>query len=115
MGDAIRVIDRRLARCQFRPAPQARTEQCFLRGERAFEETAIFLQRCFHWTDRPAVNSGGGDADEKNPVEARIARGQSAIGSVTVDHSLPLTMIGADTSHFLTLDYFKFYVLKRSA
>src|SRR5947199_395735 len=74
MGDAIRVIDRRLARCQFRPAPQARTEQCFLRGERAFEETAIFLQRCFHWTDRPAVNSGGGDADEKNPVEARIGR-----------------------------------------
>jgi len=78
-----------VARRQFRPAPQARTEQCFLRGEGVLEETAIFLQRCFHWTDRPAVNSGGSDADKKDPVEARIARGQSAIGSVTVDHALP--------------------------
>src|SRR5205809_7579322 len=37
MSDPIRVIDRRPSRRQFRPAPQTRTEQCFLRGEGALE------------------------------------------------------------------------------
>jgi len=88
MGNAMRLVDRRLARRQFRPAPQARAERRLFRRLGVREKAAVLLLGHLGGANRPAVDSGGRNADEKHPVKTRIVGGQGLVFGVSVSHGL---------------------------
>src|SRR5579859_1015085 len=69
---------RRAGRC-FRPATQAGPETRLGRSSGAGEifDVLLFRRRCR--ADRPAIDAGGGHADEETPVEAWVPRQASSI------------------------------------
>src|SRR4051812_36326339 len=80
--------ERKLGR-NFRPATQAWAEAGFLRRRGRRIERDIFELRRARRADRPAVDSGGLDADEQSSVEAGVARRDCAVasGAVHIHHA----------------------------
>ena len=78
LRDALRVVHRRAARRQFRTAAQAGAEARPARPPAGCRRSGSWTSfGVFAGTDRPAVDAGRRDADEEDPVEARIAGRQA--------------------------------------
>ena len=82
--DPLRVVHRRIPRCQFGTTTQARTETGALGLLRRVEKAAVGRLRCFHRADRTAIDVRRRDADEEDAVESGIARGQGPIEPAAV-------------------------------
>ena len=80
----LRRVGQRQTRSHLRPAAQARAEAVRFRQRGVGEEAAVLAPRQPHPAYRPAIDAGGRDADEQPPIEAGIAGGDHAVGSVVV-------------------------------
>ena len=88
---ALGVVHRRAAGRQLGTAAQAGPEAGLLGFLRRAEEAAVDLLRRLRRADRPAVDAGGGHADEEHAVEAGVARGQRGVrASGVVRHALTI-------------------------
>ena len=67
---------------QLRPAAQARPEARALGLGGVAEEAAVLAPGHAHLAHRPAIDTGGGDADEEAAVEACVARLQGEVAGV---------------------------------
>ncbi|MCY1181861.1 hypothetical protein D9M73_223910 [compost metagenome] len=71
-------------RCGFRPAAQAGAQTRLLGSSGRQAEQGIFRFGRGCRADRPAIDAGGSDTDEKTPVEARVAAGQGPVAHIMV-------------------------------
>jgi hypothetical protein len=69
---------------RLRTTTQARTKTRFLCRRRGTEESAVLKLWCAGGAYRAAINTGGGNTDEQQTVEARIAALQSTITSLSL-------------------------------
>jgi hypothetical protein len=84
LRDALAIVDRRTARRELWTTPQTGPEALLLGLLRRVEKAAVRLLWRFRGTDRPAINIGRGDANEKHAVESRITRGQGVVKPAAV-------------------------------
>src|SRR5437867_1420787 len=88
----IHRVHSRVARSQLRPAAQARPESRALCRGRAGKEAAALATRRFCWTDGPAVNTRGRNADENHSIESSVMRHDRLIAAFNIQvHAVHIT------------------------